>query len=85
MEIHLSEDLERFVHDQVRTGRFPSEDQVVREALERLRHQEQPPSSTEQALGSIGAMRDDAELLDQVVADAMRLRRERPLRLAPVE
>ena len=37
MEIHLPEELQRFVHDQVRTGRFPSEDQVVRKALEHLR------------------------------------------------
>ena len=38
-----------------------------------------------QDLGSIGAMRDDAEFLDQVVADAMRDRREQPWRLAPSE
>ena len=86
MEIHLPEDLERFVRDQVRTGRFPTEDDVVRDALERSRRQgrETAPSSGGE-LGSIGAMRDDAELLDQVVADAMRIRRERPLRLAPGE
>ena len=83
MEIHLSGELERFVREQVRTGRFPSEDQVVREALEQLRNQEQP--AAKDALGSIGAMRDDAELLDQVVADAMKIRRERPLRVGSGE
>jgi hypothetical protein len=36
-------------------------------------------------LGSIGAMRDDAEFLDQIVDDAMRDRREQPWRLAPSE
>ncbi len=33
-------------------------------------------------LGSIGAMRDDAELLDQAVAHAMKVREERPCSLA---
>jgi hypothetical protein len=36
-------------------------------------------------LGSIGAMRDDAELLDQAVAHAMKVREERPWRLSPGE
>ena len=38
-----------------------------------------------QDLGSIGAMRDDAEFLDQIVEDAMRDRREQPWRLSPSE
>jgi hypothetical protein len=38
-----------------------------------------------QDLGSIGAMRDDAEFLDRIVEDAMRDRREQPWRLAPSE
>ena len=38
-----------------------------------------------QDLGSIGALRDDAESLDQIVEDAMRDRRARPWRLAPGE
>ncbi len=36
-------------------------------------------------LGSIGAMREDAEFLDQIVEDAMRDRREQPWKLAPSE
>jgi hypothetical protein len=35
--------------------------------------------------GSIGAMRDDAELLDQAVEHAMKVREERPWRLTPGE
>ena len=35
-------------------------------------------------LGSIGAMRDDAELLDQIVEHAMKVREERPWRLTPL-
>ena len=57
MSIHLSEELERFVRDQVEAGRYPSEDDVVRDALERLRRQA-PLSLPGTGLGSIGAMRD---------------------------
>ncbi len=38
MTIHLSKELERFVHDAVRAGHYASEDDVVRDALTRLRH-----------------------------------------------
>lgn len=75
MEIHLTEDLQRFVSDQVRAGRFPSEDDVVREALEKLKQAQGPtvpaPPVSDPWLGS---MRDDAELLDEIVEDAMRIR-----------
>ena len=37
MTIHLSKDLERFVHDAVRAGRYATEDDVVNDALARLR------------------------------------------------
>ena len=37
MTIHLPLELERFVHDQVVAGRYPSEADVVRDALEQLR------------------------------------------------
>jgi hypothetical protein len=84
MTIHLPEDLERFVNDQVRAGRFPSEDEVVREALERLRRQS-PPVQPQPGPGSIGAMRDDAEWLDRAVEHAMKVREERPWRLTPGE
>lgn len=35
--------------------------------------------------GSLGSMRDDADLLDQAVAHAMKVREERPWRLPPDE
>jgi Arc/MetJ-type ribon-helix-helix transcriptional regulator len=38
MTIHLSRDLEQFVHDAVRAGRYATEDDVVNDALTRLRH-----------------------------------------------
>jgi hypothetical protein len=36
-------------------------------------------------IGSIGAMREDAEFLDEIVEGAMKARREQPLRLSPSE
>ena len=37
MTIHLSKDLERFVHDAVRGGHYAREDDVIRDALIRLK------------------------------------------------
>src|SRR5262245_34657801 len=37
MNIHLPEDLEQFVHDAVRTGRYAREEDVIRDALIRLK------------------------------------------------
>ena len=82
MTIHLPPELERFVHDQVVAGRYSSEDAVVRDALELLRSH---APLLQPALGSIGAMRDDADLLDQVTQDIMESRRTRTLRLAADE
>jgi putative addiction module CopG family antidote len=76
MTIHLPPELERFVHDQVVAGRYPSEDAVVRHALEQLRSHTPLPQP---GLGSIGAMRDDADLLEQVTQDIMESRRTRTL------
>jgi len=82
MTIHLPEDLERFVHEAVRAGRYAHEDDVIRDALEQLRTRTPTPTP---GLGSIGAMRDDAELLDQITQDIMEGRRARTLRLSPDE
>jgi hypothetical protein len=44
MTIHLPPELERYVHDQVLAGLYPSEDDVIRDALEQLRrHAPTPP------------------------------------------
>ena len=45
MTIHLPPDLERFVHDQVIAGRYRSEDDVIRDALEQLRRHAPTPIS----------------------------------------
>jgi hypothetical protein len=36
-------------------------------------------------MGSIGAMREDADFLDEIVERAMKARREQPWRLSPGE
>jgi len=82
MTIHLPPELERFVHDQVIAGRYASEDAVIRDALEQLRSHTPTPST---GPGSIGAMRDDADLLEQVTQDIMESRRTRTLRRAADE
>ncbi len=82
MTIHLSKELEQFVHDAIVAGRYATEDDVFDDALERLRRQTPLPTP---GMGSIGAMRDDAELLDQAVGHAMKVREERPWRLSPGE
>ena len=85
MEIHLPEDLLRFVQDQVRTGRFPSEDQVVHEALREFQKVQGPAVGQPKPDPWLGSMREDAELLDEIVEEAMKLREERPWRLPPGE
>jgi putative addiction module CopG family antidote len=77
MTIHLPEHLERYVHDQVQSGLYPTEDAVIRDALERHR-QTQQQSIPAKAISDpvLGCMRDDAELMDEIVADAYRHRRE---------
>ncbi|MGO9468451.1 MAG: type II toxin-antitoxin system ParD family antitoxin [Isosphaeraceae bacterium] len=85
MEIHLPEELERFVHDQVRTGRFHSEDQVVREALWQFQKVQESATTQPTPDPWLGSMREDAELLDEIVEQAMKIREERPWRLPPGE
>jgi putative addiction module CopG family antidote len=82
MTIRLPEHLERFVHDQVHAGRYSTEDEVITDALEQLRQHAQPIANSQ---GLIGALRDDAELLDQAVEHAMKVREERPWRLTTGE
>jgi Arc/MetJ-type ribon-helix-helix transcriptional regulator len=92
MTIHLPEELENKVRDEVMSGHFASEDALVAEAVrlllrERMNQQLNPQvaSPGNSGLGFIGALRDDAELLDQAVEHAMKVREERPWRLSPGE
>lgn len=90
MTIQLPEYLASLVEAAVSNGRFPSVDAAMAEAVRLLlRELDSVPQKARDAaspgLGSIGAMRDDAELLDQAVEHAMKVREERPWRLSTVE
>jgi len=84
MIIHLPEDVENSVLDAVHGGQFASPDDLVTQAVRLFLGQWKSPSSNP-GLGSIGAMRDDADLLDQAVEHAMKVREERPWRISPSE
>jgi Arc/MetJ-type ribon-helix-helix transcriptional regulator len=76
MMIQLPEHLARYVHDQVLAGRFRTEDEVILDALERHRQAQPPPAALPTTDPVLGCMREDAELMDEIVADAYRHRRE---------
>lgn len=88
MTIHVSKDAEHAINVAVQSGQFASAgemvDRLVREYAQRT-GQPSPSSPASQPgepnLGSIGAMREDADFLDQIVADAMKARQEQPWRL----
>ncbi len=86
MEIQLPEDLERFVRDEVLAGHYASEEEIVRLALKQLQ-QARKPLPMDQATPDpwLGSMREDAEMLDEIVEEAMKIREERPWRLPPGE
>ena len=84
MTIHLPNDIERDILAEVHNGHFASVDDALAEAWRSFqRHRPSPAPAS--GLGLIGALRDDAELLDQAVEHAMKVREERPWRLAPGE
>ena len=87
MNIHLPGELESSVQAAVRDGRFESIDDAMAEAARLLlREIAAGPSAALIArrkanggMGSLGAMRDAADELDQIVTDAMKRRREEDL------
>jgi Arc/MetJ-type ribon-helix-helix transcriptional regulator len=84
MTIHLPEDLESSIRSLVQGGRYASEDDFITEAVRSFLQQQTAPRANP-GLGSIGAMRVDADLLDQAVEHAMKVREERPWRVGPRE
>ena len=80
MPIQLPEELERSIRSLVQGGLFASEDEAVAEAVRSFLRQHKGARVTSD-LGSIGAMRDAADELDEIVEDAMRQRREQPWRV----
>lgn len=90
MTINLPNDLESSIRAEVASGHFASVDEAMAEAARlllrelRLGHLNTQAARgvepRDPALGSIGAMMEDAELLDEIVADAYRRRRDEPWR-----
>jgi Arc/MetJ-type ribon-helix-helix transcriptional regulator len=91
MTIHLPPDIETSIQAAVHSGHFASVDAAMTKAasllVQRLSQEQavakpvtQPPADP-----LLGAWREDADLLDEIVEHAMKVREERPWRLAPGE
>jgi Arc/MetJ-type ribon-helix-helix transcriptional regulator len=87
MTIHLPADLERSIEAAVHNGRFASVDDAMAEAARRLLRDIgwEPPKPSASAPPLLGSMRDAADELDEIVAEAMKRRREGPWRTIPGE
>ena len=92
MTINLPDDLERFIRAEVQRGHFASEDAAVAEAVRLLRRQRAQAAPATPAVGEpgaapgdpvLGALRDAAGEMDEVVAEAMRQREQQPWRQPP--
>jgi putative addiction module CopG family antidote len=69
----LDDELRRFVDEQIASGRFAAESDVLTEALRRMRQEE--------GAGPLwGLFRDEPDLIDQMTEGALSDRRELPLR-----
>lgn len=81
MTIDLPEDLERSIRAEIHSGHFGSVDELVAQAvrcflLQPQSHRSQPVATLDDHDPVIGSMRDSADLMDEIVADAYRKRRE---------
>ena len=95
MTINLPDDLECFTQAEVHRGHFSSEDDAIAEAVRLLQRQLVQAGTTALAAGQptaatlpdpvLGAMRNAAEDMDEIVADAMSHRQQQPWRLSPGE
>jgi len=65
----------RSIRAQAHSGLFPSADELVPQAVRSFLHRPRPKRA-DNGLGSIGTMADAADELDEIVADAMKRRRE---------
>ncbi len=87
MTINLPKDLESSVRAEVLGGHFASEDDLVAAAVRAFLRQKPQNQLTAKPsdMGSIGAMHDDAELLEQITHGIMHSRETRTLTLPPDE
>ncbi len=92
MTIHLPNDLESSIQAVVHNGRFASIDDAMAEAARLLlrqvsqeRRELKPSATVASADPLLGLMKDHAELMDEIVEDAMRHREQQPWRLSTGE
>jgi Arc/MetJ-type ribon-helix-helix transcriptional regulator len=92
MTIHLPPHIESSIKAAVQSGRYPSLDDAMTEAasllVQRLEQEqaERPAAASDASPDPLlGVWRDAADEIDEIVADAMRLRREEPWRAIPGE
>jgi Arc/MetJ-type ribon-helix-helix transcriptional regulator len=95
MTINLPDDLERFIRAEVHSGHFASQEAAIAEAVRLLRRQLSQAATQTPAVGNtaaaatpdpvLGAMRDAADEMDEIVAQAMKHREQQPWRLSPGE
>lgn len=93
MIIHLPNDLESRLEVAVQSGRFASVDDAMAQAARLLlrelaqgRQAPVPGDANEHVPDPLlGSMSDHAELVDEIVEDAMRHREQQPWRLTPSE
>jgi Arc/MetJ-type ribon-helix-helix transcriptional regulator len=94
MTIHLPPHIERSIQAAVHNGRYASLDDAMTEAatllvqrLEQEQAQARPPAEDTDVLPDplFGLMKDHAELMDEIVEDAMRHREQQPWRLSTSE
>jgi len=90
MTIHLPKDVESNILAAVHSGRYASLDDAMTEAARLLLRQINQGQPTPTGTGAtpdplLGVWRDAADEMDEIVADAMRHRREEPWREIPGE
>ena len=92
MTIHIPPRLENTILDAVHSGRYASLDAAMTEAalllVQRLKQEQAEGKSASTGASPdplLGSMRDAADELDEIVADAMKRRREEPWRTIPGE
>lgn len=83
MTIHVSKEVENAINAAVRGGQFASAEEMVAKLVREFAVSHPAPQPAQPIgnggrpdLGSIGALRDSADELDEIVADAYRERRE---------
>jgi hypothetical protein len=89
---HIYIYIESTIRAAVNSGRFASLDEAMSEVasllVQRLKQEQAqatPAAADPPADPLLGAWREDADLLDEIVERAMKVREERPWRLAPGE